>query len=55
MIGKKYSIKGTEFEIIEDRGDAWGVRSDSDPDIEAIDKQLLREALSRGEAVETSI
>lgn len=52
MIGKTYNIKGTVIEIVEDRGNSWGVRSDTDPDLNAIEKQLLIEALSCRDAFE---
>jgi len=52
MIGKRYEIEGTIFEIVGDDVDRWLVDSKTNPDMEGISKKTLEDALHEGDAVE---
>jgi hypothetical protein len=52
MIGHTFRIAGTEFTITGDGGDRWIVKSPTDPDMDGISKEVLRDAKARGDAVD---
>lgn len=52
IIGKKYSLAGTSFEIVDEVGDDWVIEVDGESGQGTISKETLSDAITTGQAIE---
>ena len=54
MIGKKYTLAGMKFEIIDEQGENWVIKLPNKKETGTISKETLVDALQTGKAEEIS-
>ncbi len=51
MVGKKYELAGSKFEVVGEQGEDWVIKIEGEKDLGTISKETLSDALVTGQAV----